>query len=123
MKATRLFPLIAALFLFQTPQTTAADWTNFRGPDGGIAEGKNLPVAWSAENNIAWKAELPGPGTSSPIVVGNKIFLTSYSGYAEDRTAKDPGDIKNLKRHVICLNRADGKIAWSKTIAAEQPEE
>jgi outer membrane protein assembly factor BamB len=99
----------------------ADDWPGFRGPDGlGLAKDKRLPVTWSADSNLAWKTELPGPGSSSPIVVGKKIFLTCYSGYGLDR--KDPGDIKNLKRHLICADRAGGKILWTREIEAVLPE-
>jgi outer membrane protein assembly factor BamB len=100
---------------------TAADWLGFRGPDGlGISADKGLPVTWSAKKNIAWKTELPGPGTSSPIVVGKKIFLTCYSGYGLDK--KDPGELKNLKRHLVCLDSSKGKILWKREVPAAQPE-
>ena len=63
--------------------STAEDWLRFRGPSGsGVsAETDNLPVRWSPSANLAWKAELPGAGVSSPIVVGDRVFLTCYSGY------------------------------------------
>ena len=100
---------------------TADDWPGFRGPDGfGTSTARHLPLTWSSESNLAWKTELPGPGTSSPIVVGKKVFLTCYSGYAEDR--KKPGDIKNLKRHLVCLDRDGGKILWKRDFQALQPE-
>jgi outer membrane protein assembly factor BamB len=54
-------------------------------------------------------------------VVGKKIFLTCYSGYAVDRN--EPGDIKDLKRHLLCLDRDRGKILWKREFEAEQPEE
>ncbi|HMF18192.1 MAG TPA: PQQ-binding-like beta-propeller repeat protein [Gemmataceae bacterium] len=99
----------------------ADDWLGFRGPGGlGISADKNLPVSWGEGKNLAWKTEMPGPGSSCPIVVGNKVFITCYSGYAVDR--QNPGDIKKLKRHVLCLDRAKGKILWSKEIPAVQPE-
>jgi outer membrane protein assembly factor BamB len=81
-----------------------------------------VPVTWSAGSNVAWKTALPGPGACSPIVLGNRIFLTCYTGYAVDRQAGEPGDIKNLKRHLLCLDRAGGKTLWTREIAAAQPE-
>jgi outer membrane protein assembly factor BamB len=58
----------------------AADWPGFRGPRGGVADDKDLPVRW-IQDNILWKGKLPGPGTSSPIVVGDKVIVTCYTGY------------------------------------------
>ena len=99
----------------------ADDWPRFRGPNGsGIAAGAKPPTTWSDSENIRWKAELPGPGTSSPIVVGDRIFLTCYSGYGEERGA---GDVQKLQRHLVCVDRATGKIAWSSAVRAVQPED
>ena len=96
------------------------DWPRFRGPNGsGISSGANIPVQWSDTNNLAWKADLPGPGSSSPIVVGERVFVTCYSGYG---TGDDSEDESNLKRHLVCLNRADGEIAWKIDIDAVTPE-
>jgi outer membrane protein assembly factor BamB len=113
--------LLATCCLFFVMLARADDWLGFRGPGGlGISRDKNLPVSWGLDKNLAWKTEMPGPGSSCPIVVGNKIFITCYSGYAEDR--HNPGDINKLKRHVLCLERAKGKALWSKEIPAVQPE-
>jgi outer membrane protein assembly factor BamB len=99
----------------------AVDWMQFRGPGGqGVSDDKGLPEKWSETENIVWKAELPGPGTSSPITVGNAIFVTCYSGYAE--SANEPGDQKNLMRHLVCLDRKTGAIRWSKDVKPELPE-
>ncbi len=101
--------------------TSAADWPQFRGPGGlGIAPDKDLPVTWGANENLLWKTDLPGPGASSPIVVGNKIFLTCYSGYGLPE--KKDADMKDLKRHLVCLDRAMGKVLWTKDVSAQQPE-
>ncbi|WP_170157398.1 PQQ-binding-like beta-propeller repeat protein [Roseimicrobium gellanilyticum] len=102
-----LFLGFSAVF---APSLHAADWPQFRGPTGnGVVTDTNLPLKWS-ESDLLWKTELPGPGSSSPIVVGDRVFLTSYSGYGTD--VRDPGDLSNLKRHAICLSRRDGKIMW-----------
>ena len=98
-----------------------ADWPQFRGPGGlGIAPDKNTPLAWGADKNIPWKTERPGPGASSPIVIGNKIFITCYTGYGVDR--EDPGDQKNLKRHLLCVDRTNGKILWNREHPGDPPE-
>ncbi len=102
---------------------SAEDWLRFRGPAGsGVSsETKNLPTQWSPEANLAWKSELPGPGVSSPIVVGDRVFVTCYSGYGLQRN--DPGDIKNLKRHLVCLDAVSGEKIWQKDVAALLPED
>jgi outer membrane protein assembly factor BamB len=124
MPRGRILILTAVLLGGSAAAAQASDWLRFRGPDGsGVAEDKGLPVTWSADANIAWKTELPGPGGSSPIVVGDRVFVTCYTGYAEDRKDRqNPGDLKALKRHLLCLSRADGKVLWTKTIPATGPE-
>src|SRR5271163_34468 len=102
--------VLAALLAANT--ASAADWLQFRGPNFGIAPDKNTPLAWSADRNIAWKTEMPGPGASSPIVVGNKVFVTCYSGYGLSKD--DPGEQKDLKRHLVCVERTKGKILWTR---------
>jgi outer membrane protein assembly factor BamB len=98
-----------------------ADWTRFRGPQGmGTSDEKGLPAKWSAKENVVWRTELPGPGGSSPVTLGNGIYLTCYSGYALD--IEEPGDLYKLKRHVLCLDRATGSILWKKDFEPAQPE-
>lgn len=99
----------------------SSDWLRFRGPGGqGNAEAENLPVAWDDQTNIIWKQALPGPGTSSPIVAGSRVFVTCYSGYG--LSVDDPGEMSDLVRHVVCLDRKTGQIEWSKPFPAKQPE-
>ena len=101
---------------------SAADWPRFRGPNGSaISQDGNLPTRWSDTENLVWKTELPGPGTSSPVTHGDLIFLTSYSGYGADRN--DPGNQETLQRHIICFSRADGKILWDKKVQPKLPED
>jgi outer membrane protein assembly factor BamB len=100
----------------------AADWVQFRGPNGtGISSDTNVPLKWSETENLLWKVELPGPGSSSPIVAGDRIFVTCYSGYGIPKS--NGGDIKSLQRHVVCVGRSAGKILWTATVAAELPED
>jgi hypothetical protein len=73
------------------------------------------------DKNLKWKTPLPGAGVSCPIVVDGKVFVTCYSGYGMDRA--NPGDQKNLKRHVICIDRSSGEIRWNKVIDAALPED
>jgi len=99
--------LLATLFLALLGQLSAADaqeWTRFRGPNGsGASEASTVPDTWS-DNDYNWKVELPGAGHSSPVLWGNKIFLIN-------------GDPATGNRIVMCLNAADGSIAWKKQYA------
>ncbi|MCI0458721.1 MAG: PQQ-binding-like beta-propeller repeat protein [Gemmataceae bacterium] len=99
----------------------AADWPGFRGPGAqGISSERGLPVTWSKDQNLLWKSELPGAGASSPILIGRRIFLTCHSGYS---VPGQRGELDQLKRHVVCLDRATGKSLWSREVESKQPEE
>jgi outer membrane protein assembly factor BamB len=109
------------LALASTDTVAGGDWLRFRGPGGSAtSDERNLPATWSAEENLAWKAALPGHGASSPIVVGDRIFLTCFSGYGTD--PDKPGKDEDLVRHLVCLRRSDGTIVWKHDVAAAQPE-
>jgi outer membrane protein assembly factor BamB len=82
----------------------AGDWPAFRGPHGnGFSEEKNAPTTWSATENVKWKAALPDEGNGSPIVVGDRVFVTC----AQE---------KGKKRGLYCFDRTDGKLKWSKIV-------
>jgi len=98
------------------------DWPQFRGPGAlGSSDAKATPLNWGDEKNIVWKTTLPGPGASSPITFGDRIFLTCFTGFAA--SSREPGDMANLKRHLLCLNLSEGKIIWDTALSAEQPEQ
>jgi hypothetical protein len=73
-----LMAVLLAFHLVSMRPSRAADWWRFRGPNGsGISDASQpLPTEWNATQHLQWKAPLPGPGSSSPIVVGNRIFVT-----------------------------------------------
>jgi outer membrane protein assembly factor BamB len=118
-------PWILSVVVFLLPMTglSADDWLRFRGPNGSGISAETTPVAtqWSPDQNIQWRTDLPGAGVSSPIVVGERVFVTCYSDYGVNR--EEPGNIEDLKRHLVCLNASDGKILWSKAVDAIQPED
>jgi outer membrane protein assembly factor BamB len=100
----------------------ASDWANFRGPhSSGVSDEKDLPVKWSDTENLVWKLDLPGPGSSSPVVWGDKVFVTCYSGYGVDR--KNPGEQAELLRHLLCVDRKSGQVLWEKKVKAKTPEQ
>ncbi len=82
----------------------AADWPAFRGLHGdGIAIEESAPLTWSADKNVKWKSNLPGPGNGSPIVSNGRVFLAS-------------GDAQGKKRSLLCFDRATGEKLWTKTV-------
>lgn len=108
-----LLPLCSLALAF-SGTVSQADWTRFRGPNGsGIAPDAHPPLQWSDSQNLCWKTQLPGAGTSSPIVVGERVLVTCYSYDAKQA----------LQRDLVCLNRADGKISWRSSLPAVQPED
>lgn len=115
--------LAITILLSMGPNSHASDWMRFRGPNGtGINNTSEPPTKWSDSENIKWQVELPGPGSSSPILVGDKLFITCWTGYGENK-AGEPGDQADLARRLICIDRADGKTLWSKSVKAELPED
>ncbi|REK15562.1 MAG: serine/threonine protein kinase [Planctomycetota bacterium] len=100
----------------------AGEWDRFRGPNGsGIMDGQAPPWQWSSEKNLKWKAPLPGKGSSSPIVSGDRIFVTCYTGYGLD--LKRPGNPEDLVRHLIALDRSTGQEVWRASIASSAEED
>jgi outer membrane protein assembly factor BamB len=98
------------------------DWPGFRGPGSVcVSDETNLPTTWSEREHLKWKTPLPGPGSSSPIVYGGRVFVTCYSGYGVD--GRNPGDPEDLKRHLLCINADNGKILWEKTVPSAAPED
>lgn len=111
---------------------SAGNWPQWRGPDGsGISNEKNLPSEWSPTKNIKWKTEIDGRAHSSPIVWGNKVFLTTAIEGAVvpgakavkhlgdgDKEFLHPDSVGADRKHtfkVICLDRDTGKILWQST--------
>ncbi|MDE2643294.1 MAG: PQQ-binding-like beta-propeller repeat protein [Verrucomicrobiota bacterium] len=88
----------------------AENWPGWRGPSGdGVSAGKGIPTKWSSTENIAWKIAIPGEGHSSPIVWGDKVFLTS------SLTEKN-------KRILLCLDRLSGQTVWQRDVVQSPPE-
>lgn len=122
MKTTVLVLGIALLAAVPGPSSASDEWPRFRGPDGSglAAADARPPTNWSATSNLKWKAALPGPGSSSPIIWGERVFVTCYSGYGDGSSGAGP---EKLQRHLVCLQRNTGKISWDKSVPAELPED
>jgi outer membrane protein assembly factor BamB len=104
--------LITATFILTLPLLAHADnWPRWRGPRGdGETSEKALPLKWGPKQNVRWKIPLPEDGNSSPIVWGNRIFLTQQL------------DKKGHSRALMCFDRADGKLLWKKETPYEGNE-
>lgn len=115
-------PLLALVFASATLHAAApADWPRFLGPTGAaIVTDSKVPLSWSDSENVVWKAEMPGPGSSSPIVLGDKVFVTCWTGYGDKEGAND---ISKLTRHLLCLSKADGKIIWEAKVPSAAEED
>ena len=112
--------LSLSLVLSLSPALGAQDWPQFRGPGGlGISPAKNLPLTWSETKNVAWKTALPGYGSSSPIALNGKLYVTCYSEYGIE---KNQGTMDDLTLHLISLDGKTGKILWDKQIEPTLPE-
>ena len=99
----------------------AEEWPQFRGPNAsGIAE-SSVPELFSETQNLRWKTALPGAGSSSPIVWGDSVFVTCYSGYGVP--GEPIGDPSKLARHLVCILRTDGSIRWTRSINDNQTED
>ncbi len=102
--------------------TSGSDWNRFRGPNGtGTSADTNIPTQWSDSKNLAWKTKLPGMGGSSPVLSQKHVFVTAYSGYGEK--LQTPGDPQQLKRHLICADRVNGDILWTRTLPSQHDED
>lgn len=82
------------------------------------ASRRKFTSRWSGtpRRTLFWKKELPGPGSSSPIIFGDHAYVTCYTGYGLD--VKAPGNLAELKRQLVCVDRATGKVLWMRSEVA-----
>ncbi|MHC4440193.1 MAG: PQQ-binding-like beta-propeller repeat protein, partial [Planctomycetota bacterium] len=93
--------ILTNLIIISASVSQAQEWTRFRGPNGqGISNTGTIPVKWS-EEDYNWKVKLPGGGHSSPVLWGDKLFVTSGDQQAGNST-------------IFALDVSDGKILWQK---------
>jgi outer membrane protein assembly factor BamB len=108
-----------------------ANWPQFRGAGArGVTTNTNVPEVWSASENVAWKAEIPGRGWSSPIVWGDRVFLTTSVNSGTNEPLKKGlflgGERPNAPRpehewKVICLDLSTGKVRWERVVHRGEP--
>jgi len=129
---TLILALIATGLGSFTRNAAAGNWPQWRGPDGtGVSNEKNLPTEWGPTKNIKWKTAIEGRSHSSPIVWGNRVFLTTAIEGAVvpgakavkhvlegDKEFLHPDSVGADHKHtfkVLCIDRESGKILWQST--------
>lgn len=106
---------LAMIALAANAAAHASDWPRFRGANGaGVSpDSAPLPTAWSDSKNLLWSVDLPGPGSSCPIVVGDRVIVTCWTG----------ADAPEMVRHLLCYNRKTGEPMWDKAITPSVEDE
>jgi acetyl esterase/lipase/outer membrane protein assembly factor BamB len=111
---------------------TSTSWPQFRGPGSrGVAAAGRLPDSWGPDRNIVWKTPIPGRGWSSPVVWGDRVFLTAVVSegkteqprkglYFGGERLKPPADVHRWT--VYCVDAAGGKILWERTAHKGVPQ-
>ena len=107
MKSLQIIFAVVCL-QFVNVNGNAADWADFRGPNGNPVHNGNLPLSWDVQGkkNVAWKASLPGRGVSSPIAVGSLVVVTSSAGANQQ------------KLYVVAFDQQTGKQRWRRSFWA-----
>lgn len=113
-------------------RASAENWPGWRGPTGqGLSRETDLPLTWSANENVRWKAPLPDAGNSSPVVWGDRVFVTQASektSWPPERDPKIPkgtsggGAAVARKRSLLCFDRKSGELLWQRDVIYEEPE-
>jgi len=123
--------LLAAVAVCLSP-APAENWPQFRGADArGVADWASYPTIWSATENIAWKAAIPGRGWSSPVIWGDRVFVTTVVNDGETEMPKkglyfggDRPDLPDAIHHwrVYALDRNTGDLLWERELHAGKPQ-
>src|SRR5260370_13935781 len=102
----RLCAAAVVLTVLSAATLRGEDWPEFRGPTGqGLVRQGTIPTEWGPDKNVLWKQPIPGKGWSSPVVVSNRVYLT---------TAVSAGGALSLR--ALCLDAGSGKPVWNKEI-------
>jgi len=129
----RIFQVVVlACFLFASGVYAQVNWPQFRGLNAGVVEDDILPTAWSTTENVAWVIDIPGRAWSSPIVWGDRIFVTSAVSQTEAELPKkglylggnrDKPSDKVHRWMVYCIDFDSGKILWERLARQAVPEQ
>ena len=124
--------MILCVILSVAGRIFAQDWPGWRGDGRGISPENNLPLKWSEDEGVKWKTPIPGAGHSSPIVWGNRVFVTtavaedpnveSFRGGVYMGGNRQKPDESEYTYSVICLDADEGNVMWSKAVARQSPK-
>ena len=100
-----------AFYLGLNANMLAANWPSWRGDlaGSGVVSDNSIPLKWNSKKNVRWRVPLPDRGNSSPIVWGNKVFITQATD-------------ADKRRSVMCFNKATGAMLWQKGLVYSKPE-
>ena len=111
---------LVVLFVLLSPIASADNWGHWRGPIGnGTALEGSPPTEWSSTKNVKWKVEVPGIGSSSPVIWGDQVFVTTA-------VSKDGGNARSLTTlefQLLCYDRKTGSLVWQKTAVVAKPHQ
>ena len=129
LAATAMLALAVAVSATAPPADEAAHWPQWRGPSAtGASDTANPPVEWSETNNVRWKVEIPGRGSASPVVWGDRLFLLTAvpADVPPDQGHQPMGGVRPRKPHrfvVLAIDRRDGHVIWERVAAEQLPHE
>jgi outer membrane protein assembly factor BamB len=127
---------LSAIGQVEPPSPTVDNWHQWRGPlASGVAPKGDPPIKWDDNTNIKWKTALPGRGSSTPIIWGDRVFVQTAidTGRAAEAAALPKADPANERKTaapstyhqfvLLCLSRKDGKVLWQRVAVEEVPQE
>src|SRR6188768_3563681 len=111
------------------PSTAGRYWAQWRGPEAtGVSRTATPPIEWSETKNVRWKVEIPGRGSASPVVWGDRVFVLTAipagTSVGESHAPRGGVNPRGVHRYVVmALDRRDGKVVWQQTAREEAPHE
>ena len=113
----RVFATVVTLaVLAGSANPLAQNWPQFRGPSGqGLSEETSLPVSWSDSDNVYWRTELPGPGHSSPVVWGDRIYVTAFRSERRLPLARFFSAPRG-ELIALAIDKGTGSVIWEQVI-------
>jgi outer membrane protein assembly factor BamB len=129
--------VMASLLTFDSLAMSADagnSWGSFRGPEGNGVSTEKHPEAWSMESNLAWSVEVPGGGWSSPVIAGDKVFVTTAVAADGTRPKGFGAGVASMRSHfmgkapttpfsfeVHCMSLKDGSLLWKQQVVSKKP--
>ena len=122
---SKTIALSAVILLLLSSQSNADNWGHWRGPTGnGVAANATPPTEWSSTKNVKWKVEIPGRGSSSPVIWGDQVFVTTAVS-SGNQAAQNPGrgGAARLQFKLFCFDRSNGELLWQQTAIEATPHQ